>query len=156
MPWCLRVWPIMSCLRKVWPLFSLAEFRFSMRFRTSCNLWWRSYSLTLRSTAAITSRMWVRALERLACSCVSSGRSEHAAFKKTERFGLLVQLQLKNDPFVTCSDFDSTVECSSNLTLSIVQDPLQQHWVLCDPLSYQQNALWDLSPSHQRVMTLLL
>lgn len=77
-PWCLSVCPgpIMSCLRKVWPFFSLAALRFSMRFHTSCNLWCRSYSLTLRSTAVITSRIWTSAFERSACSSVSSEWSQ--------------------------------------------------------------------------------
>lgn len=38
----------------------------------------------------------------------------------------------------------------------MLQDPLQQHRVLCDPLGYQQDALWNLPPFHQRVVTLLL
>lgn len=38
----------------------------------------------------------------------------------------------------------------------MLQDPLQQHGVLCDPLGYQQDALWNLPPFHQRVITLLL
>lgn len=75
-PWCLSICPdpIMSCLRKAYPFFSLATLRFSMRFHTSCNLWWRSYLLTLRSTAVITSRIWSSALERSLYSSVSSAQ----------------------------------------------------------------------------------
>ena len=85
-PWCLRICPgpIMSCFLKVCPLFSLVELRFSMRFHTSCNLWCRSYSLTLKFTAAITSRIWARALERSAHSSVSSEKQGRTNTEKTE------------------------------------------------------------------------
>lgn len=38
----------------------------------------------------------------------------------------------------------------------MLQDPLQQHGVLGDPLGYQQDALRNLPPFHQRVIALLL
>lgn len=149
-PWCFSVCPrpIMSCLRKVCPFFSLATLRFSMRLHTSCNLWWRSYSLTLRSTAVITSRIWASTLERSACSSVSSvgqhrGNTLRMAFSRHILHNVLLwSLQ--------------PVEGSRSQTLCVLQYSLQKNWVLCNPLGYQQNALWDLSPLHQRVVDLLL
>lgn len=148
-PWCLSVCPgpIMSCLRKAWPFFSLAALRFSMRFHTSCNFWCCSYSLTLMSTAVITSRTWASAFERLACSSVASegsGRRNTRGLKETSC--CTVYFQLKS--CMLCLASVTIWPCSQQVAV------LDWPWVYCRILSSSTGyfvILWVTSKMHSGI-----